>query len=56
MKMHNFHCVYSITQNRAITTKKSIQGKLNDRGTVALFVGYPENHAENAYRGTGYST
>ena len=32
------------------TTKKSIQGKLNDRGTVGLLVGYPQNHVENVYR------
>ena len=33
-----------------VTTKKSIQGKLNDRGTVGLFVGYPQNHADDVYR------
>ena len=31
-------------------TKKAIQGKLNDRGTVGLFVGYPDNHADDVYR------
>jgi hypothetical protein len=31
-------------------TKKTIQGKLNDRGTVGLFVGYPDNHANDVYR------
>ena len=33
-----------------VTTKKSIQGKLNDRGTVGLFVGYPQNHTDDVYR------
>jgi hypothetical protein len=33
-----------------VTTKKAIQGKFNDRGTVALFVGYPDNHADDVYR------
>ena len=33
-----------------VTTKKIIQGKLNDRGTVGLFVGYPQNHADDVYR------
>ena len=33
-----------------VTTKKSIQGKLNDRGTVGLFVGYPQNQADDVYR------
>ena len=33
-----------------VTTKKSIQVKLNDRGTVGLFVGYPQNHADDIYR------
>jgi hypothetical protein len=34
----------------AVMTKKTIQGKLNDRGTVGLFVGYPGNHANDVYR------
>jgi hypothetical protein len=33
-----------------VTTKKVIQGKLSDRGTVGLFVGYPDNHADDVYR------
>ena len=33
-----------------VTTKKAIQGKLNDRGTVGLFVGYPDNHSADVYR------
>ena len=32
------------------TTKKSIQGTLNERGIVGLFVGYPQNHADDVYR------
>jgi hypothetical protein len=33
-----------------VMTKKTIEGKLNDRGTVGLFVGYPDNHAIDVYR------
>ena len=33
-----------------VKTKKAIQGKLSDRGTVGLFVGYPDNHADDVYR------
>jgi hypothetical protein len=32
------------------TTKAKIQGKLSDRGTVCVFVGYPNNHANDVYR------
>jgi hypothetical protein len=32
----------------AVTTKKKIQGKLNDRFTVCMFVGYPQNHSDDA--------
>ncbi len=33
-----------------VMTEKKIQGKLNDRGTVGLFVGYPDNYANGVYR------
>jgi hypothetical protein len=33
-----------------VTTKKAIQGKLSDRGTVGLFVGYLDNHVDDVYR------
>ncbi len=33
-----------------VTAKKTIQGKLNDRGTVSLFVGYLDNHVNDVYR------
>jgi hypothetical protein len=33
-----------------VTKKRAIQGKLSDRGTVGLFVGYPDNHADDVYR------
>jgi hypothetical protein len=33
-----------------VTSKETIQGKLNDRGTVGLFFGYPDNNANDAYR------
>jgi hypothetical protein len=33
-----------------VTTKRAVQGKLSDRGTVGLFVGYPDNHADDVYR------
>jgi hypothetical protein len=31
-------------------TKSKIQGKLSDRGSVCVFVGYPSNHANDVYR------
>jgi hypothetical protein len=31
-------------------TKNKIQGKLSDRGSVCVFVGYPSNHASDVYR------
>ena len=33
-----------------VMTKKKIQGKLKDRGTVCMFTGYPPNHACDVYR------
>jgi hypothetical protein len=33
-----------------VTIKKKIQGKHKDRGTVCMFVGYPPDHACDAYR------
>jgi hypothetical protein len=33
-----------------VTTKKKIQGKLSDRGTVCMFLEYPRNHSDNVYR------
>jgi hypothetical protein len=30
--------------------EKAIQGKLRNRGTVGLFYGYPDNHADDVYR------
>jgi hypothetical protein len=32
-----------------VTTKKAIQGKLSDRGTVSLFVGCLNNYADDVY-------
>jgi hypothetical protein len=31
-------------------TKSKIQGKLSDRGSVCVFVGYPSNHVSDVYR------
>jgi hypothetical protein len=31
-------------------TKNKIQGKLSDRGSVCVFVGYPSNHASDVFR------
>ena len=33
-----------------VTTKAKIQGKLNDRGTACVFVGYPKDHSNDVYR------
>jgi hypothetical protein len=32
------------------TTKNKIQGKLSNKGTVCVFVGYAVNHADDVYR------
>jgi hypothetical protein len=33
-----------------VTTKDDVQGKLRDRGTFCMFVGYSVDHANNVYR------
>ena len=33
-----------------VTTKSKIQGKLNDRGTVCVFIGFLQSHANDIYR------
>ena len=33
-----------------VTTKSNIQGKLRNRGTVCMFVGYSVDHAHDVYR------
>jgi len=33
-----------------VTTKSDIQGKLNNRGTSCMFMGYSVNHAHDVYR------
>jgi hypothetical protein len=33
-----------------VTTKNKIQGKLSNKGTVCVFVGYAVNHADDVYR------
>jgi hypothetical protein len=33
-----------------VTTGKKIQGKLEDKGTICMFIGYPPNHACDVYR------
>jgi hypothetical protein len=33
-----------------VTTKYKIQGKLSDKGTVCVFVGYAVNHVDDVYR------
>ena len=33
-----------------VTTKDKIQGKLKNRGTPCMFVGYTENHSRDVYR------
>jgi hypothetical protein len=32
------------------TTKNKIQGKLSNKGTVCVFVGYAVNHTDDVYR------
>ena len=33
-----------------VTTKSKIRGKLHDRGTVCVLVGYPKSHEKDVYR------
>jgi hypothetical protein len=33
-----------------VTTKRAIKGKLSNRGTVSLSVGYPDNRVDDVYR------
>ena len=33
-----------------MTTKKELQGRLNDSGTIFLLVGHSQNHADETYR------
>jgi hypothetical protein len=33
-----------------VTTKNKIQGKLSNKGTVCVFVGFAINHADDVYR------
>jgi len=33
-----------------VTTKAKIQGKLNDRGTICVFLGYPKCYSSDVYR------
>jgi hypothetical protein len=42
--------VRSLGEMCVVTSKETIQGKLNDRETVGLFFGYPDNNANDAYR------
>ena len=47
------HCAHNLRvfgEMGIVTTKKKIQGKLKDRGTVCMFTGYPPNHACDVYR------
>ena len=47
------HCAHNLRvfgEMGIVTTKKKIQGKLKDRGTVCMFAGYPPNHACDVYR------
>jgi hypothetical protein len=53
------HCVNNLRlfgKMGVVTTKEKIQGKLKDRGTVCMFVGYPPSHACNIYRMLNMST
>jgi hypothetical protein len=47
------HCVNNLSlfgEMGVVTTKDKIQGKLKDRVTVCMFVGYPPSHACNVYK------
>ena len=53
------HCVNNLRlfgEMGVVTTKEKIQGKLKDRGTVCMFVGYPPSHACDVYRMLNMST
>jgi hypothetical protein len=49
-QFEGFNNIKTFGEMCVVKTKKSIQGKLNDRGTVGLPVGYPQNHADDVYR------
>ena len=49
-KFKGFNNLKTFREMCFVTTKKRLQGKLNDRGIVSLFVGYPQNHADDVYR------
>jgi hypothetical protein len=40
----------SLGEIRIVTTKDKIQGKLKNRGTPCMFVGYSAHHAHDVYR------
>jgi hypothetical protein len=47
------HCVHNLrhfVEIGILTTKKEIQGKLKDFGTVCIYVGYAPNSACDVYR------
>ena len=50
------HGLRTFGEMGVVTTGKKIQGKLEDRGTTCMFVGYPSNHACDVYRMLNLST
>ena len=43
-------CLKVFGEIGVVTTKQDIQGKLNNRGTPCMFVGYPVNHSSDVFR------
>jgi hypothetical protein len=46
----------SFAEIGVVTTKNYIQGKLKNRGTPCIFVGYSVHHAHNVYRMLNFET
>jgi hypothetical protein len=50
LKFKRFRIMKIFGEMVVVATKKRIQGKLSDRGTVCTFLGYLQNHSDNVYR------
>jgi hypothetical protein len=49
-KAKELHNLCKFGEVCVVATKNMIQGKLSDRGSVCVFVGYPSNHANDVCR------
>jgi hypothetical protein len=49
VKFKNLSNLKELGEMIVVTTKKKIQGKLSNRGTVCMFVGFSQNHSNHFY-------